>query len=152
MRRADMLQVPQGGPGAGSFMDAVNKPERKPLAPADGFGAVFMALRKLLKRYESELAVKTDKPGNCYLETRSTSLNGRRMFFAAAKIKKNYVSFYLIPLFMFPDLSQKISPTLRRLMQGQSCFNLTTMDQDCLDELDRLTQAGFQKLKSEALL
>ena len=133
-------------------MNVVSKPGKTPLAEGDGFGAVFTALRRLLKEYEDELAVKTDKPGNCYLETRSASLNGRRLFFAGAKIKKNYVSFYLTPLFMFPDLSHRISPTLRKLMQGQSCFNLTTFDQDCLDELDRLTQAGFQKLKSEALL
>jgi len=99
-----------------------------------------------------ELAVKTDKPGNCYLETRAASMNGRRLFFAGAKIKKNYVSFYLTPLYMFPDLSDRISPTLRKLRQGQSCFNFTTVNQDCFDELNSLTQSAFQKLKAEALL
>jgi hypothetical protein len=115
-------------------------------------GAVFLALRKILKPYETQLAVKTDKPGNCYLETRAASMNGRRLFFAGAKIKKNYVSFYLTPLYMFPDLSDRISPTLRKLRQGQSCFNFTTVNQDCFDELNSLTQSAFQKLKTEALL
>jgi hypothetical protein len=121
-------------------------------ARADKHGVLFAALRKLLKPYESELSVKTDKPGNCYLETRSASMNGRRLFFAAAKVKKNYVSYYLTPLYMFPDLMHMISPKLRKVMQGQSCFNLTVADQDCLNELAQLTQAGFQKLKNEALL
>ena len=71
-------------------------------ARADGHNAIFTVLRQLLKPYESELAIRTDKPGNCYLETRSSSMNGRRMFFAGAKIKKNYVSFYLPALYMFP--------------------------------------------------
>jgi hypothetical protein len=115
-------------------------------------GAVFLALRQILKPYENLLAVKTDKPGNCYLETRAASMNGRRLFFAGAKIKKNYVSFYLTPLYMFPDLSDRISPTLRKLRQGQSCFNFTTVNQDCFDELDDLTRSAFQKLKTEALL
>ncbi len=119
---------------------------------ADKHGVLFAALRKLLRPYESELSVKTDKPGNCYLETRSASMNGRRLFFAAAKVKKNYVSYYLTPLYMFPDLLHLISPKLRKVMQGQSCFNLTVADQDCLNELAQLTQAGFQKLKNEALL
>jgi hypothetical protein len=96
--------------------------------------------------------VKTDKPGNCYLETRSASLNGRRLFFAAAKAKKNYVSFYLTPLYMYPELSFGISPMLKKRMQGQSCFNFTHVDQDCFDELGRLAEAGFQRLKSESLL
>jgi hypothetical protein len=98
------------------------------------------------------LATKTDRPGICFLETRAASLNGRRLFFAGAKIKKNYVSYYLTPLYMFPDLSQRISPALSKLMQGQSCFNLTSPDQDCLDELHRLTEAAFQKIKNERLL
>jgi hypothetical protein len=53
---------------------------------------------------------------------------------------------------MFPDLSNRISPALKRLMQGQSCFNLTVLDNDCVNELEQLTQAGFQRLKVEALL
>lgn len=115
-------------------------------------GAVFAALRQILKPYENQFAVKTDKPGHCYFETRAASLNGRRLFFAGAKIKKNYVSFYLPPLYMFPDLSNRISPGLKKLKQGQSCFNFTKMDQDCFDELHQLTQSAFLRLKSEALL
>jgi hypothetical protein len=53
---------------------------------------------------------------------------------------------------MFPDLSGRISPVLKKLMQGQSCFNFTRMDQECFDELNQLTESAFQKLKSEALL
>ena len=121
-------------------------------ARVEGHNAVFTVLRQLLRPYESELAIRTDKPGNCYLETRSSSMNGRRMFFAGAKIKKNYVSFYLPALYMFPELSDRISPSLKKTMQGQACFNFTTANQDWFEELSRLTQAGYQKLKSEMLL
>jgi hypothetical protein len=133
-------------------MAVINTTDNAAAARAERHGALFAALRKLLRPYENELSIKTDKPGNCYMETRSASLNGRRLFFAAAKVKKNYVSFYLTPLYMFPDLLHLISPRMRKLMQGQSCFNLTVADQECLNELAQLTHAGFQKLKSEALL
>jgi len=121
-------------------------------ARAENHSAVFTVLRQLLKPYESELAIRTDKPGNCYLETKSQSFNGRRLFFAGAKIKKNYVSFYLPALYMFPDLSDRISPSLRKMMQGQACFNFTSSNADWFAELGRLTQAGYQKMKSEMLL
>jgi hypothetical protein len=114
--------------------------------------AVFTALRQILSPYKSDLAVKADKPGIWFLETRAASLNGRPLFFAGAKIKKNYVSFYLTPLYMFPDLSHRISPGLSQRMRGQSCFNFTAFDQDCFDELRKLTDAAFQKVKSERLL
>jgi hypothetical protein len=121
-------------------------------AKAEGQNAVFSVLRQLLRPYESELAIRTDKPGNCYLETHSSSMNGRRMFFAGAKIKKNYVSFYLPSLYMFPDLADRISPSLKKTMQGQACFNFTSANADWFEELRRLIQAGYQKLKSEMLL
>jgi hypothetical protein len=136
----------------GPYMAIEQKLDRPAVNGKDGHLALFTALRQLLRPYEKDLAVKTDKPGNCYLETRSASLNGRRLFFAAVKAKKNYVSFYLTPLYMFPDLSNRISPTLKKKMQGQSCFNFTTLDKDCFAELEDLTQAGFEKIKSESLL
>jgi hypothetical protein len=114
--------------------------------------AIFTALRQILSAYKQDLAVKTDKPGNCYLETHTASLNGRRLFFAGAKIKKNYVSFYLTPLDMFPDLAYRISPSLSKLMQGRSCFNFTAFDQDYFDELHGLTEKAFQMIKQERLL
>jgi hypothetical protein len=121
-------------------------------ARAEGHSAVFAVLRQLLRPYESELAIRIDKPGNCYLETHSSSMNGRPMFFAGAKIKKNYVSFYLPALYLFPDLADRISPSLKKTMQGQACFNFTTVNADWFEELGRLTQAGYQKLKAEMLL
>jgi hypothetical protein len=121
------------------------------VARAEGHNAVFIVLRQLLRPYESELAIRIDKPGNCYLETHS-SVNGRPMFFAGAKIKKNYVSFYLPALYMFPDLADRISPSLKKIMQGQACFNFTSANQVWFEELRMLTQAGYNKLKSEMLL
>lgn len=113
---------------------------------------VFNALRAVLRNYQDDFAVRADKPNHCLLETRSRSLNGRPLFFAAAKIKKNYVSYYLPALYMFPELSVRISSTLRKNMQGQSCFNFTALDQECIAELEVLTRAGFLALKSKALL
>jgi len=120
--------------------------------PRTDYFAVYSALRQLLKPYEDDLAVKTDKPGQCYLETRSAALSGRRLFFAAAKVKKKYVSYYLPVLYMFPELSSTISPGLRKTMQGQSCFNFTELDPESLQELEKMTRASFLALKSKALL
>jgi hypothetical protein len=46
---------------------------------------------------------------------------------------------------MFLDLSYRISPSLSKLMQGQSCFNLTAFGRDCSDELNSLTEADLSK-------
>lgn len=132
-------------------MPVDNSPERA-TPPRNQLFAVYSALQEILKAYRDDLAIKTDKPGHFWLETRSPSFNGRRLFFAAAKIKKKYVSYYLPPLYMFPELSTRLSPALRKTMQGQSCFNFTTLDRECLQELESLTRSSFYVLKSKALL
>ena len=67
---------------------AVKNSTEAALGVAERHGAVFAALRKILKLYEGELAVKTDKPGNCYLETRSGSINGRPLFLPQPRSKR----------------------------------------------------------------
>ena len=132
---------------------AANNQLVEPEAPKnDARSAVFSALRAVLRIYQDDFVVKADKPNHLSLETRSSSLNGRRLFFAAAKMKKHYVSYYLPALYMFPELANRISPELRRTLQGECCFNFTAVDQNCLAELEKLTQAGFLILKNQALL
>jgi hypothetical protein len=81
----------------------------------EALSAIFTALRAILRIFQEEFVVKADKPNHCRLETRSPSLNGRRLFFAAAKVKKNYVSYYLPALYMFPKLADRISPGPREI-------------------------------------
>lgn len=133
-------------------MVASDRPVTSDASIQEAHSAIFIVLRALLREYEGDFVVKADKPNHCCLETRAPSLNGRRLLFASAKIKKKYVSYYLPPLFMFPELSIRMSSALREKLQGQSCFNFTALDQDCVAELKRLTQAGFFALKSKALL
>jgi len=45
-----------------------------------------------------------------------------------------------------------ISPELKKRMQGKSCFNFNTPESIPLQELEALTQAGFQAYKNEAYL
>jgi len=48
--------------------------------------------------------------------------------FGAVRLGKNYVSYYLMPVYMTPALQKRISPELRKRMQGKSCFNFTEID------------------------
>jgi hypothetical protein len=76
---------------------------------------------------------------------------GRPMFVAAAQIKKNYVSFHLMPVYGCPELLEGLSPALRKRMQGKSCFNFTTIDPAHVTELTALTKKGFERFKNVKL-
>ncbi len=114
--------------------------------------AVFASLKQVLERHAGSLFVKEDKPGNYYLETTSASYKGKRLFFGAVQTKKNYVSFHLMPEYIFPGVRKGMSPDFRKRMRGKSCFNFTTTDQKLFRELSKFTGAGLQKYRAENLL
>ena len=71
------------------------------------------------------------------------------LFFGSAQVKKNYVSFYLMPVYMYPELAKEISPELKKRMQGKSCFNFKKVEPALFEELAELTKKGAEKFKEE---
>jgi hypothetical protein len=48
-----------------------------------------------------------------------------------------------MPIYGCAGLREKMSPELKKRMQGKSCFNFTTPDKKLFKELAGLTRAGF---------
>jgi hypothetical protein len=69
-------------------------------------------------------------------------------FVAGVRPGKRYVSFYLMPVYGFPDLAQDMSPELRRRMRGKSCFNFTTVDEALMAELEALAAQGVDRYEA----
>ena len=109
------------------------------------FATVFGRLRQLLLDCASELECVRDEPGDYYLNTGHIMKNKQNLFFGAAQIRKNYVSYHLMPVYVFPELLAGLSPALHRRMQGKSCFNFKVLDQSLLDELATLTAKGLER-------
>jgi hypothetical protein len=113
------------------------------------FPLVFKQLSSILKPYAKNLTVKTDTSDTYYLDGPYSEKWKKEIFFASAQIKKNYVSFYLMPVYMYPELLQDISPELKRRMQGKSCFNFKKVEPELFEELATLTRLGAEKFKKE---
>ena len=113
------------------------------------FPLVFEHLRKILKPFESKLTLKTDTPDAYHLDGPFSQKWKRELFFGSVQVKKNYVSFYLMPVYMYPDLLKNISPELKKHMQGKSCFNFKKIEPGLFKELNQLTKEGFNRFKKE---
>ena len=110
--------------------------------------AVISGLRALLELYEAQL-VRTAASESAYnLNTRHILPNKQPLFFGSVQLRKNYVSFYLMPVYVFPDLLNGISDPLRKRMQGKSCFNFRQPEPALFEELTALTRAGFERYRS----
>jgi hypothetical protein len=113
------------------------------------FPLVFEQLRNILKPYAKNWNVKTDTPETYYLDGPYSEKWKKQLFFGSVQIKKNYVSFYLMPVYMYPELLVDISPELKKRVQGKSCFNFKTVEPPLFQELKDLTRKGVDKFRKE---
>jgi len=113
------------------------------------FTPVFEQLKKILKPYAPKLTVKTDTKDTYILDGPYSEKWKKEIFFGSAQIKKNYVSFYLMPVYMYPDLLDGISPELKKHMQGKSCFNFKQVEHALFKELAALAKKGIERFKKD---
>src|SRR2546430_1225167 len=122
------------------------------MADKVNFSIVFEQLKRILQKYESNLVVQADTPGNYYLSAGFSQKYQKELMFGAVQIKKNYVSFYLFPVYMFPDLLNDLSPQLKTRMQGKSCLNFSKRDAAIVVELAALSQKGVGSVRHDQVM
>lgn len=127
------------------------RPSVRPPAPRVDLRPAFTALKALLVKHARHLVVVHDAPDEYYLNTRKPGPDGKPMFFGSVILRRNQVSYHLMPVYADPALTAAISPALRKHMQDKSCFNITEPDPLLLEELDRLTRAGMASFERKGL-
>lgn len=112
---------------------------------------VFETLKPILTQHAGEMIVLEDTPARYALNTRAVTTNGLPLFFGAVEIKKNYVSFHVFPVYMFPELLDGIGD-LKKRMQGKSCFNFKKIDDAQVEGVRSLVAAGHDRFRQKGLL
>ena len=106
---------------------------------------IFDKLKNVLCSNGKGLEVKKDSPDYYYLNT-NQQIKKKDVFFGAVQIRKSYVAYHLYPIYTHPELLDHISDTLKKRMQGKSCFNFKKgITDEHLSELKELTERSYQK-------
>lgn len=113
---------------------------------------VFTELRAIMAPYLDQLDAKKDDATELYLDTRHVQKNKKPLFFGAVQVKKSFVSFHLMPVYLKPELLEGLSPALKGRMQGKSCFNFSEIDKALFKELAALAHAGFASYKAQGFV
>lgn len=113
------------------------------------FDDVYDALRALMIRGTDGLTVADDRPGALTIEEKAPGAREKPRWFGGVQIKKSYVSFHLMPVYVNPGLLDAISPELRARMQGKSCFNFKKFDEDSFEQLEELTVRCVEDFSSQ---
>jgi hypothetical protein len=120
---------------------------------ADDLTDIFAALRPFYSAHSDTCIVLRDEATAYYLGTHEVrAKDGYRTDFGGVEVKKAYVSAHLMPVYIHPDMLDRISPVLRKRMQGKSCFNFRKMDAELFCEMGRLIDAGIARFKADGRL
>ena len=117
------------------------------MSPQTDFPLVFEQLKSIIQPYAKNLTITADTATAYSLDGPYSEKYKQVLFFGSAQIKKNYVSFYLMPVYMFPDLLKGISPELKKRMQGKSCFNFKKVEPALFQELTELTRLSAERFQ-----
>jgi len=116
------------------------------------FPTVFARLKQVLRPHVPPLSVAAETVSDYGVVAAPTPTYPDGLPFGVVQIKKNYVSYHLFPVYVFPELLDGIPEPLRKRMQGKSCFNFTKVDETTFADLTRLTAAGFARYERERLI
>jgi hypothetical protein len=120
------------------------------------FAPVFERLRDVLKRHAEGFSVTKDDAdhycldglvGPATLQAWKGKKKAPTIPVAWVQVSKSYVSFHLMGVYGQPKLLQDCSPELRSRMQGKSCFNFQTIDDQLFEELEQLTIQSLAGMK-----
>lgn len=114
--------------------------------------SVFQELRMIMAPYAAKLQATRDDDQELYLDTQYVQKNKKPLFFGAVQLKKRYVSFHLMPVYLKPELLAAVSPALKACMQGKSCFNFTTLEPELFSELGVLTKDCYASYKAQGFV
>jgi hypothetical protein len=66
---------------------------------------------------------------------------------ASIILQKSYVGFYFMPIYMKPALGKKLSPALKKLLKGKTCFQIKKLDPNLLSHVDAALNEGVKCFK-----
>ncbi len=104
---------------------------------------IFNLLKNILSKYRKKMNLTEDNANSYVLVGPFSEKFKRDLWFGAVLIKKNYVSYHLVPIYIYKNLAKEIPASLKKKMQGKSCFNFNKVDKHLFKQLELLTDKAF---------
>ena len=87
------------------------------------FLKIFERLKRVLRKYDKKFKVIVNNEYSISYYGGYSAKFKQDLYFGGIEIKKNYVSFHLMPVYMYQELIDSVPEILKNRMQGKSCFN-----------------------------
>ncbi|MDG5487661.1 hypothetical protein NYR55_03350 [Sphingomonas sp. BGYR3] len=92
-----------------------------------------------------DMVVADDTPTNFTLKTPWIEARTKQpAWFGWIAIKKSYVAYHVMPLYVLAALNDAVPPSLEKRRQGKTCFNFKKADPALFEDLRALTKLAAQ--------
>ncbi|MFX0005453.1 MAG: hypothetical protein ACFFAV_01870 [Candidatus Hermodarchaeota archaeon] len=120
---------------------------------------IFLETKKILEKNSETFLVKDQyigsqakqkKAGYHLYGSKRISIFGKKSqptYIAGVIQQKSYISFYFSPIYSHPELFSDISPNLRKVLKGKSCYNINKTSPQLLIEIESILEKGINKYK-----
>ena len=122
----------------------------------DKLETIFIRIREILEQHAANLEVNEAdivsqkakaKPSYQLYGQQEISIAGKKpqkTYVGGVIQQKNYVSFYLSPMYSHPELRKQVSPELMKFLKGKTCFNINKATPDLYKEIAEILALGIQ--------
>ena len=120
------------------------------------FITVFNGLKTILQKHTGNFTVRPDtnisyglqgKPGPATLKAWNGKMKKPVMPVAWIEINKAYVSYHIMGLYANTALQNSMSKELTGRMQGKTCFNFRSINEELFKELEQITVKAINDFK-----
>lgn len=116
---------------------------------------IFSHLKKLLASYAKQMDVRADTATDYHLYIlNDIELAGRKLpecYFGGLKMNKKMVSLHFFPAYTHPA-ELKIPASVKSLLKGKSCFNISRLDDTVVKGVTELLAAGASLYRKHKVL
>ncbi len=115
------------------------------MSKSQDLAPVFASLVKIMKKHEKQLELTAGDEKNYSLNGPYSEKFKKKLWFGGVQVKKNYVSYHLMPVYMYArSCAEEIPANLKKRMQGKSCFNFKKVDDELFNQLAKLTEKSYK--------
>jgi len=73
-------------------------------------------------------------------------------YFASVVPKPKDIRLYFFPIYTHVDMYKDISPAMRKMLKGKSCFHIKKLDSELKQEVLEMIQLGVKTYQDEGLI
>lgn len=109
---------------------------------------IFKKLKTELSKFKKGLEIRKNSVSEYHLYGKKTAQVGKSqvdgVYFAAAVLRKDSVSFHFFPLYTHKKEVGKLPNYLEGCLSGKSCFKIKTDDPKLFKDVSRILKKGRQ--------